>query len=362
MLSGRRKVVLVVILVLVAGALLYQGRGVLSHSKLSGQELLKAMRGARISLLLLSVALIYCCYALRALRWMRFSQHIGPASFWNIYGMTLAGFSVLFLLGRAADPIRPLLLARKERQPVADTFGIYALERLFDTASTAVIAAIGLLLLRVPDDASEVTRDLQRAARSVGVGLCAGVLAVVVVLVYLRLHGSALLERRLESARALHGLRGSIARIVLGFLRGVQTIKSWGDLFAAVFFSAAHWGLIALIYALVSQSFGGQLASIGLSQATLVMAFSIVGSTVQLPAIGGGSQAGSFLAYTAIFGVEKEPALVAAIVLWLITFASCTLTGVPLLIREGVSLGDLRRMTHQPQVSPDEAGGGRSGA
>ncbi len=349
MLQRRRKVILGIIIVLVAGALLYQARGILGHTGLSGRELLKAVRGARISLLLLSLLGIYLCYALRALRWMRFSRHLGPASFWNIYEMTLAGFSVMFLLGRAADPIRPLLLARKERQPVADTFGIYALERLFDTASTAVIAAIGLLLLPLRSGETGITAGLERAARSVGLGLFAGVIVVAGIIVYLRLHGSAMLERRLEGWRVAHGWRAATARTVLGFLRGIQTIRSWGDLAAAVFYSTAHWGLIALIYDLVSTSFGGRLAEVGLGGATLVMAFSIEGSTVQLPAIGGGSQVGTIVAYTAIFGVEREPAVVAAIVVWLITFASCSIVGVPLLIREGFSLGELRRMAHQEE-------------
>jgi len=69
------------------------------------------------------------------------------------------------------------------------------------------------------------------------------------------------------------------------------------------------------------------------------MAFTLVGSAVQLPGVGGGSQVASFLAYTTIFGVEKEPAAAAAIVMWLITFAACSLAGVPLLIHEGLSLG-----------------------
>jgi len=60
--------------------------------------------------------------------------------------MTLAGFSAVFLLGRAGEPVRPLLLSRKAGLPIADTFGIYVLERLLDTASTAVLAAIGLIL------------------------------------------------------------------------------------------------------------------------------------------------------------------------------------------------------------------------
>jgi len=45
-----------------------------------------------------------------------------------------------------------------------------------------------------------------------------------------------------------------------------------------------------------------------------------------------------------IFGVEKEPAAIATIVLWLITFAGCSLAGLPLLLREGWSMGELRRM------------------
>ena len=34
----------------------------------------------------------------------------------------------------------------------------------------------------------------------------------------------------------------------------------------------------------------------------------------------------------------------AAMMLWLVTFASCSFAGVPLLIREGLSIGELKRM------------------
>ena len=51
-----------------------------------------------------------------------------------------------------------------------------------------------------------------------------------------------------------------------------------------------------------------------------------------------------FLVFTLIFGVEKEPAATASILIWLITFASCSLMGLPLLLREGTSMGELRKM------------------
>ena len=52
----------------------------------------------------------------------------------------------------------------------------------------------------------------------------------------------------------------------------------------------------------------------------------------------------TFLAFTTVLGVDREPATAAAIVLWLISFAACSLAGVPLLLREGFSPGKLRKM------------------
>jgi len=75
-----------------------------------------------------------------------------------------------------------------------------------------------------------------------------------------------------------------------------------------------------------------------------VLAFGMVGSAVQLPGVGGGAQLATFLVLTLIFGVEKGPAATMSIVVWLIGFASCCFVGLPLLFREGWSMGELRRM------------------
>jgi glycosyltransferase 2 family protein len=101
---------------------------------------------------------------------------------------------------------------------------------------------------------------------------------------------------------------------------------------------------VALLYVWISHSLGGRLATIGFGDALLILAFTLVGSAIQLPGVGGGSQVACFLAYTAIFGVENEPAAAAAILVWLVTFAGVGVVGVPLLIHEGMSLGELRRM------------------
>jgi uncharacterized membrane protein YbhN (UPF0104 family) len=114
--------------------------------------------------------------------------------------------------------------------------------------------------------------------------------------------------------------------------------------FAAVFLSLLHWFLVLFCYFLIIKSFSGRLGTLTFADAMMVLVFTLVGSAVQLPGVGGGSQALSIVAFTHLYGVGQEAAVAAAMVLWLITFASCSLVGVPLLLKEGLSLGDLRRM------------------
>src|SRR4029077_14421539 len=120
-----------------------------------------------------------------------------------------------------------------------------------------------------------------------------------------------------------------------------------------VIYSAMHWLLVVCVYLLVLQSFGGKLAALKFSDAVLLMVFSLVGSAVQLPGVGGGAQALSIVAFTKLYGVEQDAAVAAAMILWLVTFASCSFAGVPFLIREGWSLGELKRMRQQENAEID---------
>lgn len=322
----------------------YETRGYFNLGGFSGSKLLQSAREANPYYLILAAVAIYSCYGIRSLRWQVFQKNIGNANFWKIYKLTLAGFAAIFLLGRAGEPVRPLLLAKKQDLPVADTFGIYVLERIFDMASIAVIAAIGLILFGSRPHAGEMAARLEIAAKTTGTIMFAGVAASTAALVYLRLHGTALLERRLEGTISAGGWRRGFARVLLGFVRGVQTIRTLKDLVLAAGYSGVHWAVVALVYYWVSHSFSGTLHSIGIADAPLILAFSLVGSSIQLPGVGGGSQAGAIIAYTAIFGVEREPAVAAAMVLWLITFAGCSVVGVPFLIHEGWGLRELKQM------------------
>jgi len=351
-----RKMILLSLGVLLAGGLLYRFHGSFSLSEFSFDRLWHAIHTANFLLLFLSLVGIYACYAIRALRWQKFQSHVGPARFWNIYSMNLAGFAAMFLLGRVAEPVRPVLIARKDKIPVSGTFGIYALERILDAACSAVLAAVALLIFKPSGDVNAQMAALafEKGAKSAGTVFALIALVAFSALIYLRLHGSAVLERRMQGWLAEHhGWRTGFACNLLEFLRGVQTIRSFGDVAAAVAYSAIHWWLVAAVYFLVIRSFGGRLGQMSFADSVMILVFSLVGSAVQLPAVGGGAQALAAFALMKLYGVGQEAAVAAAMILWLVTFAACSFAGLPLLFREGWSLGDLKRLRQQKTAEID---------
>src|ERR1700732_927030 len=226
-------------------------------------------------------------------------------------------------------------------------FGVYVLERVFDMAAAAVIA--GLALMAYENNGTGAVPQSDRMvslARTGGVLLFVLLACAIAFLLYFRFHGAEWLARRLKQSTWRHGWRGKVVVLLEGFSDGLQGIRTINDLGAVMGYSAAHWFLVLLVYLWIARAFTGEpaLAGMTLSGALVVLAFTLIGSAAQLPGVGGGAQLATFLVLTLIFGVEKEPAATASIVLWLVSFASCCLVGLPLLFMEGWSMGELRRM------------------
>jgi uncharacterized protein (TIRG00374 family) len=349
MLRQARKYLPLLVGVVALGFFLYKFRNSIALEGFRWRELAASLGGANPGLLLLSIVAIFVCYAIRALRWIRFSRVLGPSKFWNVYAATLMGFSCTFLLGRAGEPVRPVLIARKDKLPMAGMFGVYFLERIFDMAASVVLAGLALVSFEKAGLASEANGKLITAARSTGILLFVVLIAVVVFLVYFRFHGREWLSRRLHQARWRTGLRARMAALLEGFSDGLQSVRTWADLGALVGYSALHWALVIFVYLWVEHAFGGKLADLGIGATLLVAAFTIVGSAAQLPGVGGGAQVATFLVLTLVFRIDKEPAAAVSIVVWLIGFAACCLVGIPLLFHEGLSMGELRRITHKEE-------------
>jgi glycosyltransferase 2 family protein len=355
---GRLRRILIAIIILAAVVVLaYQSRHKIHLADFTWNKFIESVSQANIWLLLLAFVSIYGCYAIRALRWQRFCRYLGRPSFANTFAGTLMGFAAIFVLGRAGEPVRPLLLARKDRLPVSSMFGIFFLERYCDFAAAAVLACLSLLVF--PNRLSDAGADMgwvAQARRGAWL-LLAGVVGLTVVLVYYRVHGAAAVDRGLERSKSSGGMRARIASAISGMSEGLQAIRTQTDLWAAIGYTAAHWILAVLIYMWIAQSFPSAFVHSDMNfwGAMLLLAVTLVGSVLQLPGIGGGAQIASIVALTAIFGLAEEPAIAIAVVLWITTFAGCTLVGIPLLIHEGMSFGDLRQLA-RAEAEAEESG------
>ena len=342
-----RKTIWLLLGLLVIAALLYRFRNAALWGGFSWQKLGKTLRTADLPLPILATVGIYFSYAMRALRWARFSRYMGLPKFRNVYSATVMGFAAIFLLGRAGEPVRPLLIARKDRLPVADSFGVYVLERVFDIGAAAVIAICALLAIPREAVPGSETQPLLRAASLAGWILLGLFVALIAFLIYLRIHGARFFQSRIASLTARAGWRAKLLYLIRGFFEGLQAIRSLEDFLVSLAYTIVHWVVVALVYLWVIHSFRGRLAEFDFGAALLVLAFTMVGSLLQLPAVGGGTQAAAFLVLTVILGVEKEPAAAVAIVLWLVTFAAACVLGVPLLLHEGWSMGELRLLARE---------------
>jgi hypothetical protein len=101
------------------------------------------------------------------------------------------------------------------------------------------------------------------------------------------------------------------------------------------------------------------LSNMDISHVLLLMGFSMVGSVVQLPAVGGGSQLAVISALQVIYGIPPEAAVSCGMLLWLVTFMAVIPVGLILAHREHLSLRKLEAEAEEEEKQRKHAEGGR---
>jgi uncharacterized protein (TIRG00374 family) len=295
------------------------------------------------------IALIYLGYLMRAWRWKIFLKPVRPkAGVVELVSPTLIGFTGLALLGRAGEFIRPYLIARRMDLPVSSQFAVWAMERLFDAGAFAVLTILAIFL---PSALQSIPHPeyyawFQRAGFLLTALVAGGAIAAVVIgrcgdgvadWVELRFahlpsnFGHKLGEKVREFRVGLHTIHGPISFLLL----------------AAV--SVGMWYVIALAYQEVTHSYGVDALQIPVSQLLIVILASMVGSILQLPAVGGGSQVATITILSHVFDVPPEMAASCGILLWLVTFAAVVPLGLLLAHHERLSLRELSKESHEAE-------------
>jgi len=101
------------------------------------------------------------------------------------------------------------------------------------------------------------------------------------------------------------------------------------------------WWVIALSYKEVTSAYGAPMHVMITTKDLLLMGSSMVGSMVQLPGVGGGSQVATISVMAHVFDVPKELAVSCGIMLWLVSFVTVIPVGLLLAHRERLSLRKL---------------------
>lgn len=307
------------------------------------------------------VALIYIAYFLRAVRWKIFLRPVRPkASTLGLVSPTIIGFTGLALLGRAGEMIRPYLIARRENLPLASQIAVWAVERIFDVGGFTVLLVSAIFLpskLRTFVEAPSTPPDVRHWIHLTGFALIALVFGLLSAAVVMSYRGSLIADWVDKSFSHLANKLGHrIAQKIREFTVGLNTIHGIFAFLQLAGVSVLMWWMIALAYKEVTHAYGLPMDGLSTTKVLLLMGSSMIGSMVQLPGVGGGSQLATISALDHVFHiVPKELAVSCGIMLWLVTFVSIVPLGLVLSHHERLSLRKLSAETaHAEDESPFE--------
>jgi uncharacterized membrane protein YbhN (UPF0104 family) len=135
----------------------------------------------------------------------------------------------------------------------------------------------------------------------------------------------------------------------------LNTIQDAASFLQVAGVSLAIWLLVALAYLAVTHAYPAPLEHMTTPKVLLLLGFAMVGSTVQLPAIGGGTQLASILALKHVFGVPQELSVSCGILLWLVSFVGVVPLGLVLAHREHLSLRQLSKQMEMENTAEERA-------
>jgi uncharacterized protein (TIRG00374 family) len=231
------------------------------------------------------------------------------------------------LPARLGEPVRAVLIARRERLDPFASFGATMLERLIDIVTLALIGLAAAVVLGAP-------WWIVAIALVASVGGIVG-LALLVVL------GMTRFTDVLASLMARAGLAERTRRLqrwTQAFAGGVDRGRDVSRLARAVVLSLLAWVLDAGIFWLVGRALGLDL---GIAEAVLIGAVSVLATAI--PAAPG--YVGTFelaaTATAAALGVPRPEALALALLVHVITVVPLALAGALALASSGLRLGRL---------------------
>lgn len=293
-------------------------------------------------------AIVCGAYLVRAFRWRALLAPLTPASIRELFVATTVGFTAVFLIGRAGEVVRPVVLPMRDRRvrPGA-AFVTIMVERIYDSMTVLLLFALNLLWFRLPaNSVAELSR-----VRATGAVLVVAALVGLGVLVWFKRSSESIvswLDTRLSRWRIIPGrLKRALISLLQQLAIALSVLANRRDLAVTAGWSLLLWLSVTVANLLVFRAFG---MPFGLSETLFVLGWSMVGSVVPTP----GGAAGAFHAATAagllFLGIERAQAVGIAIVLHLVDFAPAVIFGLYYFLRGDINVTRLRHLASSESV------------
>lgn len=313
------------------------------ESGFNWNEFVSSFSHADWSWLSVAFALVMATYVGRALRWeVMLRPMVKDASLWGIFTATAIGFTAVVLFGRAGEPVRPYLIAKKEGVSFSSQIAAWIVERILDLLMVLLI--FGVALTQVSSSAIEPgprTRVVLEAG-----GYIAGIIgaACLALLIGLRQFRGGVQQRLLRALSFLpERVVEKIRNVLASFEEGMQSTRSAAPTLLLVFYTIVEWLVIAAAYYCMFRAFPAT-AHFTVTDVVIVLGFVAFGSAVQIPGIGGGMQVATVLVLTEFFGLGFSIASGIAVILWMLSWLVIVPVGLGLAFHEGIRWRNLRHL------------------
>ncbi len=297
-------------------------------------ELWESLRNVDGRWLLASLPVYAAALWLRAARWRRILWPELPLGARGTLAPMVIGYAANNVLpARAGEVLRALLIKRSHGTSRSAAIGTIVVERALDGLVLAVFLAATIALA----GGSDALRLLAAA------GLGAFVLVTALLVMLSQRPGwagrlGAMLERLagLLSPR----LQPAARAIATGLLAGLTTLRGPRDWWAAVWLTAASWGLEAASYWLIGLAFG-----LGLPAPIYLAIAGAANLAIAAPSTAGGIGPFEFFAreVAVAFGVSTADATAYALGLHALILVSVVLAGAALAWRLGLGITAIAR-------------------
>lgn len=308
------------------------------------------------------ICIVCLSYLVRAFRWGALLRPLCPSRISDLFAATTVGFGTVFLVGRAGEVVRPVVLPMRDpRVRPSAAFVTIMVERIYDLIAVVLMFAINLVWFRPP---ASLEKDFPKV-RGVGIALLAGAGLGIVLLALFRRNHEAVIGVFGRLFERWHFIPKRIARLIVGTLeqlaRALRVLVNFSELAETSGWSALLWVGVAFGNLFIIRAFG---VNFGLSQTIFVMGWSLAGSLVPTP----GGAAGAFHTATAagliFLGITPETAAAISIVMHVIDFGPAVIFGFFYFIRGDLNFSKLRALTspeavehvvEEEELVPDEA-------